>query len=257
MPKTIKQRLAEGELVRVISLGGLPSPKIIEIVGRLDWIHGVWIDQEHAAVTHEKLELLAIACRAAGLDAFARVAPTDYATIMRPMETGAGGVMAAQIRSVSQVEQVVQWAKYPPFGVRGLNMGNYEAGYGTANVAEHVERANRDGWLTIQIETVEALESVGKIAQVQGVDCLFVGPADLASNLGVPGQVTHPKCLEALARVSDAAQTAGKPWGVVAANSEHGEKCREMGCRLFSLASELALLHRGLDATQKMFQSLM
>ena len=88
----------------------------------------------------------------------------------------------------SEVEQIVQWAKYPPVGVRGLFRGNHEAGFGTVVQTEHIERTNRDRWLLIQIETPEAVACVEGIANVQGVNCLFVGPGDLACTLGVPGQ---------------------------------------------------------------------
>ncbi|HSH15427.1 MAG TPA: hypothetical protein VLD18_05295, partial [Verrucomicrobiae bacterium] len=97
---TIKERLARGEEVRVMVMGGLASPKLAEVVGVMGGFHGLWVDQEHSAVPHQQLELIMMACRAAGLDAFARVAPTDYGAVMRPMEAGAGGVMVAQIRTV-------------------------------------------------------------------------------------------------------------------------------------------------------------
>jgi len=252
---TIKERLARGEVVRVLSLGVIPSPKLIEIAGVSGGYHGVWIDQEHCAVPHRELEVLLIACRAAGLDAFARVAPTDYATVMRPMEAGAG-LMAAQVRTVEQVEQVVQWAKYPPWGVRGLMLGNYEGGYGTVPAAKHIEDANRDRLLIIQIETAEAVACVERIAAVKGVDALFVGPSDLACTLGVPGQPLHPKCLEALERVAAAAKSAGKAWCALTRDTAHAMKCRALGCRLFSLASETDLLHRGFQATRGFYPEL-
>src|SRR5206468_6889152 len=131
MNTTIKQRLAKGELVRVMMLGSLAHPKIIEVAGLLGDFHGVWLDQEHSAIPHAQLEHLLLACRAAALDAFVRLPPTDYATVMRPMEAGASGIMVAMIRTVEQVQQVVKWAKYPPAGTRGLFQANYEAGYQT------------------------------------------------------------------------------------------------------------------------------
>lgn len=253
MIKTLKQRLAEGQSVNVMSIGPLASPKLIEIVSLYDKLHGVWIDQEHIAISHERLELLALACRAVGLDAFARVAPTDYATVMRPMETGANGVMAAQIRSVEQVHQVVQWAKYPPMGVRGLFLGNYESGYATSDPSQHVKAANRDRWLVIQIETAEAVEAADQIAAVDGVDCLFVGPGDLACTLGVPGQAMHPKCLAALEKIAAAAEAAGKPWGALSKTADHVARCRDLGCRLFSIFGDVDLVHRGFQATMDAF----
>ena len=83
-----------------------------------------------------------MACRASGLDAFARVPPTDYATVMRPLETGCSGVMVAQVRTLDEVQRAVQWSKYPPRGTRGLFLGNAECDYGNIPAAEHVARAN-------------------------------------------------------------------------------------------------------------------
>jgi 2-keto-3-deoxy-L-rhamnonate aldolase RhmA len=216
-------------------------------------VHGVWIDQEHSAVPHQDLELMLMACRASGLDAFARVAPTDYGAVMRPMEAGASGVMVAQIRTVDQVRQVLDWAKYPPMGVRGLFMSNYEAGYGTANVKEHMARANRDRWLCIQIETPEAVECAGAIIAMDGVDHLFVGPADLASTLGVPGEPLHPRCVDALEKVSKACRDAGKTWGVLSRSPEHALKCRVWGSRLFSLMADMDEVQRGFQSLRATF----
>src|SRR3990172_11604505 len=137
MPSTILQRLHSGQLVRIMHFTGLSSPKLVEIAGTLGHFHGVWIDQEHTAVPHAQLELMLMACRAAGLDAFARVPPTDYATIMRPMEAGCSGVMIAQVRTLAEVEQAVAWAKYPPRGVRGMFGSTIEAGYGSVEMRQH------------------------------------------------------------------------------------------------------------------------
>ena len=132
MANSIKQMLSAGKIVRVMSMGSLVDPKLIEIAGTIGDIHGLWIDQEHCAVPHRQLEMLLTACRASGLDAFARVAPTDYGTIMRPMEAGCGGVMVAQIRTLGEVETAVSWAKYPPRGTRGKSeIGVQSAGFGS------------------------------------------------------------------------------------------------------------------------------
>ena len=250
---TIKQRLARGESVRVFLIGAIPNHKIIEVVSLAGNYQGVWVDQEHSAVPHQQLEVLMLACRSAQLDAFVRVPPTDYGTIMRPMEAGANGIMAAQIRTVDQVQQVVQWAKYPPVGVRGMFRANYEAGFGTRDPSEIAETSNRDRWLAIQIETPEAVDCVDEIAAIDEVDSLFVGPGDLSVTLGVPGQPMHPKCIAALERVSAAVKAAGKSWGVLPFSREHAAKCRELGCQLFSIGSDMELIRRGLQATETMF----
>lgn len=237
-------------------LGTLPDPKLIEIAGLIGEVHGLWIDQEHSAISHAQLELLLMACRASGLDAFARVPPTDYATVMRPMETGCSGVMIAQVRALDEVQRAVQWAKYPPRGTRGLFLGNAECDYGNIPAAEHVANANARRWLAIQIETPEAVAQVAHIAAIDGVDLLFVGPADLACSLGVPGQLLHPLCVAALERVSAACCAAGKPWGILTRDPVHASKCRELGCQLFSVYSDLDLIQRGIRASREMFADL-
>ncbi len=253
---TIQRRLQEGQMVRVMFFGALASPKLVEIAGACGGMDGVWFDQEHSAISQERLELLIMACRAAELDSFVRVAPTDYTAIMRPYEAGASGVMAAQIRTLDQVQQIVRWSKYPPSGIRGLFSGNVECRYGSKDPKQHITDANRDRWLAIQIETVEALDVVDQIAAAEGVSILFVGPNDLACALEVPGQPMHPKCLEALERVSRAATKAGKPWGILARGAEHAAKCRELGAQLLSIAGDMELIHRGFEAIRTAYKDI-
>jgi len=257
MTSVIKQRLLAGQIVRTMHVVGYATPRIIEMVGRLGNFHGIWFDQEHAAIPLAELELMLIACRAAGVDAFARVPPTDYATVMRPMEVGCSGVMIAQVRTLAEVEQAVEWAKYPPVGRRGFMGATIEAEFGRIDMATHIANANRDRWVAIQIETPEAVEVVDKIAAIKGVDWLFVGPADLSVTLGVPGEFLHPKCVAALERVGAATKKAGKSWGILSRDPEHASRCRELGCQLFSIIGDVDCLRVGLQTLEERFANLM
>jgi 4-hydroxy-2-oxoheptanedioate aldolase len=254
---TIIDRLRSGQIVRTMHFTGLSSPKLVEVAGILGNFHGIWIDQEHTAVPHHQLELMLMACRSVGLDAFARVPPTDYSTIMRPMEAGCSGVMVAQLRTLDEVKEVVSWAKYPPRGVRGMFGGTFEAGYGNVAMRAHTEKANQERWLAVQIETAEAVDIIGEIAAVDGVDHLFVGPADLSVTLGVPGEFMHPTCLAALERIAAASKKAGKSWGILSKEAAHANKCREMGCQLFSIFGDVEALRVGLKALEERFADIM
>jgi 2-keto-3-deoxy-L-rhamnonate aldolase RhmA len=235
-------------------LVGFATPKVVELVTTLGDLHGVWIDQEHAAIPHAQMELMTMACRASGKDAFARVPPTHYATVMRPYEAGCSGVMIAQVRTLAEVEQAVEWAKYPPVGKRGFFSGNVETRFGEIDMATHVANANRDRWLAIQIETPEAVDVVEKIAATKGVDWLFVGPADLSVTLGVPGDFLHAKCIDALKRVGEATKKAGKAWGTLTRDVEHARQCRELGCQFFSIFGDIDLLRVGLRTLEERFK---
>jgi 2-dehydro-3-deoxyglucarate aldolase/4-hydroxy-2-oxoheptanedioate aldolase len=257
MSSVIKDRLAAGKIVRTMHVTGFVKPRAIEMAGLVGKFHGIWVDQEHAAISHAELESLLIACRASGLDAFARVPPIDYVTVMRPMETGCSGVMIAQVRTLDEVRQAVEWAKYPPRGRRGFFGGNIETRFGDVPMATHVANANRDRWVSIQIETPEAVEIVDQIAAIDGVDWLFVGPADLSITLGVPGEFLHPKCVDALKRVSAATKKVGKAWGILSRDAEHAERCRELGCQLFSVFGDIDCLRLGLTAIEERFAAIM
>lgn len=253
MSHSIKQRLLAGELVNVFAIGAIPSTKLVELAALSGGYHAIWIDEEHAALSLQQIELLALACRSVGLDSYVRLAPVNYAAVMRPMEAGVGGVMAAQVRSLAEVEQIVSWAKFPPLGQRGVNPSNFEGRYSTCKLSEHVIDCNRDRWLSVQIETREALECVEDIAKVEGIDHLFVGPADLSVALGVPGDFMHPLCLAALERISRAVRSVGKSWGILARGHEHAVQCRKLGCQLFAYGNDLSIAMQGFKAVRETY----
>src|SRR5437870_4994215 len=118
MGKRLKDALAQGKLVRVFGIGQLCHPKIIEIIGQQGGYDAVWLDQEHAGLSIAQIEHGCLAARSVGLDSFVRLAATDYATVMRPLEAGAGGIMAAQVRNARQTEEIVRWARFHPQGLR-------------------------------------------------------------------------------------------------------------------------------------------
>jgi 2-dehydro-3-deoxyglucarate aldolase/4-hydroxy-2-oxoheptanedioate aldolase len=194
-----------------------------------------------------------IACRAAGIDAFARVPLVDYASIMRPLEAGCSGVMVAQVRTLDEVHNAVSWAKFPPLGIRGVFGGNAEARFGAVDLPSYLAEANRERWVAIQIETAEAADLVEEIAATKGVDMLFLGPADLSVTLGVPGEFLHPKCVAVMERIGAACKKHGKHWGTLSRSIEHAEKAREHGCQLFSIFGDLDIVSAGLKTLEQKF----
>src|SRR5262245_61302160 len=162
MGKRLKELLAQGKVARAFCVGQLCHPKVIENIGLHGRFDAVWLDQEHAGLSIEHIEQATLAARATGLDSFVRLTASDYATVMRPLEAGAGGIMAAQVRSTAQVEEVVRWAKFHPQGLRGINSTGVDGRYGTLPAAEYFRRANAETFIAIQIEHVDALEEVDR-----------------------------------------------------------------------------------------------
>jgi 2-dehydro-3-deoxyglucarate aldolase/4-hydroxy-2-oxoheptanedioate aldolase len=228
----------------------LCSPKLVEMVAWHGGFDAVWLDQEHCGLTVEQLEHATRAARATGIDSFVRLAPTDYATVMRPLEAGAGGIMAAQVRSARQVEEILRWAKFHPRGIRGINSSGADARYGTVGLADYLNQANAKTFVAVQIENVEALEDVERIAAVPDVDVLFVGPADLSQSMGLPADWDHPRHWQALERVARAARDHGRHWAILPLNPAYARRCVELGCRMLSLGIDVWVVQRGLKAFQ-------
>ena len=116
-------------------------------------------------------------------------------------------------RSAREAEQILQWAKFHPRGIRGINSTGVDGRYGSVALPEYIRRANADTFVALQIENTDALEDVEAIAAVSDVDVLFIGPADLSQSLGIPGQWQHPKLWQAIERVAQAAARTPYPLG--------------------------------------------
>jgi len=255
MGTRLKAALAAGRLTRVFGLGQLCHPKFVEMVGLQGGFDAVWLDQEHAGLTIEQIENAARAARAAGMDSFVRLTATDYATVMRPLEAGAGGVMAAQVRSAAEAAEVVRWAKFHPEGLRGVNGTGVDGGYGALPMAEYSRRANAETFVAIQIEHIDAVEDVEKIASLSGIDVLFIGPADLSQSMGLPGDWQHPRMWQAIERVARAASARGIHWAILPPNAVHAQRCVDLGCRMLSLGLDVWAVQRGLKAFQQEYAS--
>ncbi|MCY2967832.1 MAG: aldolase/citrate lyase family protein [Planctomycetota bacterium] len=249
--QSIKHRLAQGEVLMVAAAGRIVHHNLLQMIGMHGGFHAVWFDLEHMSYSTERLEIGTLACRSQGMDTFVRLAPTDYAAITRVLEAGAGGVMAAQVRSAAEAEQVVRWAKFFPRGCRGLNTAGYDARFATVPLAKFAEQANRDTFVAIQIETTEALAEVDQIAAIDGVDLVFLGPADMSQSLGVTGDFMNPKCLEAMDLISAACAKHKKPWGVVPVNPDYAAMCVEKGCKMLSVGADVRIINAGIEAVKK------
>lgn len=256
MPDSLKTRIRRGDRLVTYAISRVFHPNLIQMLGFHGGFDGLWIDTEHAGLDTRDVELAAMAGRSVGVESFVRIPPTDYAIVTRCLESGAAGVMAAQIETAAQAEQFVQWAKYAPRGRRGLNAGGYDGQFGLLPAAELCERANRENFVAIQIETLQSVEECDAIAAIDDVDLLFVGPADLSQALGVPGQFLHARCLEAIDRVWAACRKHGKHWGAVTPTPEHAAMAAEKGCTMFSPTNDVRLFNAGIQSVKKTYSAL-
>jgi 2-dehydro-3-deoxyglucarate aldolase/4-hydroxy-2-oxoheptanedioate aldolase len=182
---------------------------------------------------------------------FVRVPAAERHFVSPVLDVGALGVMVPMVSGADTARRVVEWAKYPPAGTRGVAFGMAHDDYRPLPAVEAMERANGRTLVIVQIETSEGLENVGEIAEVDGVDVVWVGQSDLTASLGFPGAFDDQRYTQALERVGAAAQAAGKAAGFMCTSPAEGRRMRELGFRALAYWGDGSLyateLRRGIE----------
>lgn len=230
------------------SFAFLPSPGTVEILGRagLDF---VIIDQEHSRKSWDVVENMVRAADASGMAALVRVAWNEEKEILHALETGAAGIVLPFVESADDVRRAAAALRYAPEGTRGTCTQTRAAGYGArrSGFVEFAAECNRTLLLVAQIESRKGLEHIEEIVAVpDGVDVVFVGRSDLASDLGKPGQTGDAQVESASQRIVDAARAAGKVAGIAHYEADECAAWTRRGCSFFALASESGFLMRSL-----------
>jgi 2-keto-3-deoxy-L-rhamnonate aldolase RhmA len=199
------------------------------------------IDAEHGFFTIESIETMVRACDVAKLPAVVRVPSLPAAEVGRSLDAGAAGILYPRGESAAMIQQGVEAAKYAPAGKRGL--GGVRANrYGTMLFEEFIRDANESTAVIAQIETRGALDELGAIASLAGVDVLYVGPNDLTFALGIPGKYSDPTYQRELARIASTAKSAGKAAGIMLARADQIPALVELGYSFFTMSDRTLIL---------------
>jgi 2-dehydro-3-deoxyglucarate aldolase/4-hydroxy-2-oxoheptanedioate aldolase len=225
-----------------ISLG---SPVVTELASEhgFDWL---LLDLEHGCFTEAAVMENLRAVRFPGPAAIVRVPSLDPALIARVLDRGAQGVMVPHISSPDEARALVAATRYAPHGERGYSRTVRAYGYGL-RIPE--DAASFRCTVMAQIENLAGVDCVEEIAAVNGVDVLFVGPADLTHDLTVRGSANRYE--ESLLRVARAAKEHGKAAGILAHNPKDIPQLKEFGYRVFALDSDIGLLRKGYEITMQ------
>lgn len=252
MQKNIfKERLlARRQQIGIWSM--LASANVLEVLTQADY-DWVLIDTEHSPnelpMVLEQLRSVA----QAGMPALVRPSTNDAVIIKRLLDVGAQTLLVPMVDSVQDAQRAAAAMRYPLAGMRGVSAGTRANHYG--NDADYFEHANAQVCLLVQIESVAGLDSLEQIAAVDGVDGLFIGPADLAAALGHLGQVKHPQVQQAIAGALARCHAAGKPMGILMADAALAGGYVEMGFDYVAVATDISLLRAGSVSTlQNMLQ---
>ncbi len=222
----------------------MPSLQVADIVAGSGFDFIV-VDLEHGPANVETAQgqLMAIGARA---ESIVRVPEASEAWIKRVLDAGADGVMVPKVESAEAAREIVNWTFYAPKGARGDARTVVRAAGWGRDAEDYKIRWNRDGFLAVQIESVEGLANIEAIATVAGISELFFGPADYSADAGVG--IDSAETLEAAKRIAEVARAHGLTCGAVTFPLGTPQVLAELGFTHIAVASDVANLAGSLDS---------
>lgn len=241
----LRRRILAGETL-FGAWASLGSPGSAELVGRAgyDW---VVVDMEHGNTTEAELLAHLNAIEVSGSVALVRPQSGERLRIGRALDMGAAGIVVPRLDTAEQVREAVTFLRYPPGGQRGVALLTRGARLGTVNHAG-VAALNDDIVGIVQIESPSALAAANELASIDGVDVLFVGPADLSHSLGIPGQFANPVYQDALRSVVAACRAHGKAPGILLYDHATFRPHLDLGYTFVGLGADVSFVNEGAKA---------
>ncbi|MFC4276241.1 aldolase/citrate lyase family protein [Achromobacter aloeverae] len=225
----------------------LASPFVSELIAGAgyDWL---LLDTEHTPsdvpLMLQQLQAVAAEQRRPS-SAVVRPAWNDAVLIKRYLDIGAQTLLLPFVQNAGEAAAAVAAMRYPPHGIRGMG-GTMRASH-FGRDADYVRDADKELCLLVQVETEEALDNIEAIAAVDGVDGIFIGPADLSASMGHPGELQHPKVSAAIDDAIRRIRACGKAPGILMLDEKRARACLDLGALFVAVATDQVLLRKAAD----------
>ncbi|MBF0737146.1 siderophore biosynthesis protein SbnG [Staphylococcus arlettae] len=245
MTLSLKNKLAQGNQIYGM-FNSIPNPLVTEIIAASGYDF-VIIDSEHTAINEETLEHMIRAAEAAQITPIVRVSQAIERDIIKVLDMGARGIVVPHVTDKEKVEQVVQLSRYYPQGLRSLNGGRM-AKFGEIPLTEYMKDANNDILVIAMIEDKEGIAALEDIVQVDGLDMIIEGAADLSQSFGMPWETTSDTVQSALRYMHDVTQGANKYFCALPRDTAQQQMWLLRGVNAFVLGDERGKLYRHLKS---------
>ena len=230
MKNQLKIKLKNNEKV-IGTFFTMGSANLLEALG-YTFLDYVIIDTEHGPFDTETVMDLVRAAECANLTPIIRIADVTHKEIQRAVDSGAKGIVVPCLKTLDEMKRLVEFAKFPPIGNRGFIQGR-ASGFGEKNWAKDIHQfmavCNEELLVLPQCETVQCLEVIEHIVEMEGIDGIFIGPFDLSISMKMPAQFEEEAFLAALERVLKACKNARKPAFIFTSDIKSAQKYIKQG----------------------------
>ncbi len=203
----VKKVMREGQLA-IGTYVALGDPQVVEIIG-LAGFDAAFIDMEHTTFDLTLVEEMIRAADMAGVTSIVRIPGNDSSLILRLLDAGAEGIIVPHVEGLEGAKRAVDAVRYPPLGQRGAAGGTRAARFGTIPWTEHTRQSNEEILLSVMVEDAKGIDDVEKIAALDGIDLVAVGPNDFSEYLGIRDP-SDPRLRIRLKEIADKVREIGK-----------------------------------------------
>lgn len=248
---TFKRAIHEGK-AQIGLWSTLSSNYSVEVIAGagFDWI---LLDTEHSPNDLESVLTQAQAAAPYPTSTIARVPWNDMVTIKRFLDIGIQTLLIPYVCSRKEATDAVAYTRYPPLGVRGVAGVTRASRFG--RVKDYAKRAHEELCLLVQVETKDALDQLEDICAVDGVDGVFIGPADLHASMGYIGETNHPKVVPIIEEAIRRIRKCGKAPGVLAFMEADIRRYLAAGALFTAVGADTGLLARGAEALASKYKA--
>lgn len=252
LPKNaFKRALREGR-TQIGLWSSLSSNYSVEVIAGagFDWI---LLDMEHSPNDLESLLAQLQAAAPYPTHPVVRVPWNDMVTIKRVLDAGAQSLLIPYVQNAAEAMAAVAYTRYPPAGVRGVAGTTRATRFG--RIKDYARRAHEEICVLVQLETKAALDEIEKVAAVEGVDGVFIGPADLHASMGYPGETANPAVLPLIEESVRRIRKAGKAPGYLSPVEADAKRMLGAGAQFVAVGADVGLLARGAENLLARFKS--
>ncbi len=178
----LEEKLKNGEIL-IGCQCNIPNWQLVEIISSLNY-DTIWIDTEHNGINLETLNLMLYVIEKSKATSIVRVVNNDPSTVKPILDMGANGIIFPNVKSSEEARKCVAACTYPLDGIRGYAPGRGALRYGQISADEYIQHDSKKIWKIIQIEDANVLDEIDEIAQIPGIDMIFIGPSDMSGTLG-------------------------------------------------------------------------
>jgi 4-hydroxy-2-oxoheptanedioate aldolase len=250
LPSNAFKRALRGARAQIGLWSSLSSNYSVEVIAGagFDWL---LLDMEHSPNDLESLLAQLQAAAPYATHPVVRVPWNDMVTIKRVLDIGAQSLLVPYVSTPEEAAAAVSYTRYPPKGVRGVAGTTRATRFG--RIKDYARRAHEEICLLVQVETEGALDNIEAICGIEGIDGVFIGPADLHASLGYTGEIANPKVKP---RIDDAVRRirkSGKAPGILTPNEADARHWLDCGALFVAVGADVGILARGAEALAAKF----